>query len=137
MIGKNLSNTERKDQLITGVDIVNVNRINKILLENREQFYGKIFTVEEIDYIDEKGHKSTTVSGLFAAKEAVSKALGTGIGVLGWKDVEILHKSNGKPYINFTDRGRRIMEDLGIREIQISISHEIDYAIAFAVGYTS
>lgn len=137
MIEKNLNNTGRKDQLITGVDIVNVNRINRILLENREQFYNKIFTSQEINYIEEKGNKPTTVSGLFAAKEAVSKAIGTGIGVLGWKDIAILHESTGRPYIDLTERGRKIMEDLGIGEIQISISHETEYAIAFAVGYRS
>lgn len=126
---------DKKNQLTTGVDMVSVNRINKILQEKRQQFYQKIFTKNEIDYIEKKGHKSTTVSGLFAAKEAVSKALGTGIGALGWKDMEILHEAGGKPYINFIGEGQKIMDDLGIGEIQISISHETDYAIAFAVGY--
>ena len=135
MIEKSLSNVKTGNQLTTGVDIVNVARINKILLDNRGQFYNKIFTVEEINYIEEKGNKATTVAGLFAAKEAVSKALGTGIGVLGWKDVEILHEPIGRPYINFTKRGEKIADDLGIAELQISISHEKEYAIAFVVGY--
>lgn len=123
------------NQLITGVDIVNVARIDKILLDKRQQFYNKIFTIEEINYIEEKAHKSTTVAGLFAGKEAVSKALGTGIGVLGWKDIEILHEAKGRPYVNFTERGKKIADNLGIGEIQISISHETEYAIAFVVGY--
>lgn len=137
MIEKNLNNIKTGNQLITGVDIVNVGRIDKILLDNRQQFYNKIFTIEEINYIKEKGHKATTVAGLFAAKEAVSKALGTGIGVLGWKDVEILHEPKGRPYVNFTERGKKIADKLGIGEIQISISHETEYAIAFVVGYIS
>ena len=137
MIEKNLNNSKTGNQLITGVDIVNVARIDKILLDNRQQFYNKIFTPEEISYIEKKGHKATTVSGLFAAKEAVSKALGTGIGVLGWKDVEILHEPKGRPYINFTERGQKIMEEIGIGELQISISHEREYAIAFVVGFLS
>ena len=123
--------------MITGVDIVNVSRIDRILSDNRQQFYNKIFTIGEINYIEDKGHKSTTVAGLFAAKEAVSKALGTGIGTLGWKDIEILHEVKGRPYINFTQRGQKIIEKLSIGEIQISISHEIEYAIAFVVGYIS
>lgn len=135
MIGKNSGSLGKRDQLITGVDIVNINRIKKILLKNKDQFYNRIFTREEIGYIEKKGHRATTVSGLFAAKEAVSKALGTGIGSLGWKDVEVLHKPSGRPYINFTEYGTKIMEDLGIIEIQISISHDTDYAIAFVVGY--
>lgn len=137
MIEKNLSKRKTGNQLITGVDIVNVGRIDKILLDKRQQFYNKIFTIEEINYIAKKGHKSTTVAGLFAAKEAVSKALGTGIGVLGWKDVEILHEPKGRPYINFAEGGKKIADNLGVGEIQISISHEKDYAIAFVVGYIS
>ena len=135
MTEKNLDNIKIGNRLITGVDIVNVSRIAKILLNKRQAFYNKVFTIEEIKYIEGKGHKATTIAGLFAAKEAVSKALGTGIGVLGWKDIEILHEPEGRPYINFTEGGREIACNLGINELQISISHEIEYAIAFVVGY--
>lgn len=124
---------ENNNRLITGVDIVNVNRISRILIGKKDRFYEKIFTEKEIEYISKKGHKPTTIAGIFAAKEAVSKALGTGIGIVGWKDIEILHTSNGKPYVNFTMK--KIIDELGIVEIQLSISHEVDYAIAFVVGY--
>ena len=123
---------KNKGRLITGVDIVNVKRIERILLDRRDKFYKKIFTEKEIDYIDKKAHKVTTVAGIFAAKEAVSKALGTGIGAIGWKDIEILHRSNGGPYVNIPDEIRQRLE---IEEIQLSISHETEYAIAFVVGY--
>lgn len=123
----------KPDRLITGVDIVNVNRIKKILNSKKEKFYEKIFTEREIEYITRKGHKATTVAGNFAAKEAISKALGTGIGSIAWKDIEILREVTGKPYINF--RNKEIIDKFKIKEIQISISHETDYAIAFAVGY--
>lgn len=123
----------KPDRLITGVDIVNVNRIKKILNSKKEKFYENIFTEREIEYITRKGHKATTVAGNFAAKEAISKALGTGIGSIAWKDIEILREVTGKPYINF--RNKEIIDKFKIKEIQISISHETDYAIAFAVGY--
>lgn len=123
----------KPDRLITGVDIVNVNRIKRILNNKREKFYEKIFTKREIEYIIKKGHKPTTVAGNFAAKEAVSKALGTGIGTIGWKDIEILREDSGRPYIHF--KSREIIDRFKIKEIQISISHETDYAIAFVVGY--
>lgn len=123
----------KPDRLITGVDIVNVNRIKKILNSKREKFYEKIFTEREIEYITRKGHKATTVAGNFAAKEAISKALGTGIGSIAWKDIEILREVTGKPYINF--RNKEVIDKFKIKEIQISISHETDYAIAFVVGY--
>lgn len=123
----------KPDILITGVDIVNVNRIKKILNNKREKFYEKIFTKREIEYIIKKGHKPTTVAGNFAAKEAVSKALGTGIGTIAWKDMEILREYSGRPYIHF--KNQEIIDRFKIKEIQISISHETDYAIAFVVGY--
>lgn len=122
-------------KLTTGVDIVNVNRISKILLDRRESFYKKVFTENEIAYISRKGHKATTVAGIFAAKEAVSKAMGTGIGLIGWKDIEILQTDGGKPYVCLSDKGKNIASEHGIDDIQLSISHEIDYAIAFVVGY--
>lgn len=124
---------ESKNRLITGVDIVNVGRIEKILSNRRDKFYNKIFTEKEIEHITNKGHKPTTVAGIFAAKEAISKALGTGIGVIGWKDIEVLHAETGKPYVNFTRK--KIIDDFKIEEIQLSISHEVDYAVAFVVGY--
>lgn len=123
----------KPDRLITGVDIVNVNRIKKILNSKREKFYEKIFTEREIEYIITKGHKATTVAGNFAAKEAISKALGTGIGTIGWKDIEVLREDSGRPYINF--KNQEIINKFKIKEIQISISHETDYAVAFVVGY--
>lgn len=124
-----------KIKLTTGVDIVNVNRINKILLEKKDRFYNRVFTNKEIEYISKGGHKATTVAGIFAAKEAVSKAIGTGIGILGWKDMEILHMDSGKPYLNLSNKGKRILAEYKIQDIQLSISHEVDYAIAFVVGY--
>lgn len=124
---------DKQGRLITGVDIVNVNRIKIILNNKREKFYEKIFTKKEIEYIIKKSHKATTVAGNFAAKEAVSKALGTGIGSIGWKDIEVLREDSGRPYIHF--RNKEIVDKFKIKEIQISISHETDYAIAFVVGY--
>lgn len=132
---QNSNNRNRKEKLVAGVDIVNVNRIKKIISNKREKFYNKIFTKEEIEYIEKKGHKATTISGLFAAKEATSKALGTGIGHLGWKDLQTLHEESGKPYINFSEKGNKIIKDLGLVDIELTISHEKDYAIAFVIGY--
>ena len=124
-----------KKSLATGVDIVKISRITKILSSYKGKFYEKIFTEKEIEYISSKGNQSTTVAGTFAAKEAVSKVLGTGIGSIAWKDIEILRNLNGKPYVNVLGKGKMIMDDLGIDSIELSISHENEYAIAFAIGY--
>jgi NAD(P)H-hydrate epimerase len=126
-----------KRNLITGIDIVNVSRIRKILLEKRNKFYDKIFTEKEVEYITNNGHKATSVAGFFAAKESVSKVLGTGIGFVGWKDIEILHDDNGKPYVDMAENGRKVMKELNLDSIDISISHEEDYAVAIAIGHVN
>lgn len=117
-----------------GIDIVNVCRIKKILEDRKESFYNKILTEGEKKYVVEKEHSPNTVSGIFAAKEAISKVLGTGIGDVGWKDIEIYHDNNGKPNARFLGNGKNIARKLGINIIDISISHEREYAIAFAIG---
>lgn len=126
-----------KDSLTTGIDIVNVNRIREIISEKKDRFYDKLFTEKEIEYLSGKGNQPTSVAGLFAAKEAVSKAIGTGIGSVNWKDIEIIHDGNGKPYVNLMGKGKERTKELGIDNMELSISHEEDYAIAFVVGYLS
>lgn len=121
----------------TGVDIVKNSRIKNILDKSRDSFYRKIFTDNEIEYISSKNHNYKTVSGLFAAKEAVSKMLGTGIGEIGWKDIEILHNNKNKPYIYINQKMIKILDLLNVNTIELSISHEEEFAIAFAIGYLS
>lgn len=119
--------------LRTGVDIVQIDRIKKIIETKRESFYNKIFSDNEIDYIKIKNNNEQTIAGLFAAKEAISKVFGTGIGKISWKDFEILHDSNGKPYVMLPSN-LDIASDLGLKSVDISISHEKEYAIGFAIG---
>lgn len=118
-------------KLINGVDIVDVNRIRKILLERPDRFLEKIFTIREREYIEKKNYNAETISGLFAGKEAISKAIGTGIGLLSWQDMEILHESMGRPRIFIADE---ILKKYNIDSLEISISHERNYAIAFVIG---
>lgn len=119
----------------TGVDIVKVDRIEKILENKRKSFCRRIFTKDEINYIEKRNYNIKTVSGLFAAKEAVSKAIGTGIGQIGWKDIEIIHNSKGKPIVKLSSKGWNKITNFKINTFDISISHEEEYAIAFVIGY--
>lgn len=119
----------------TGVDIVNSLRIKKILDNKSAGFYRRVFTLKEIEYIEYKNHDYKTVAGLFASKEAVSKVLGTGIGIIGLKDIEILHYEKGKPYVVLNDKLMEGLNRIGLNAIDISISHDGDYSIAFAAGY--
>ncbi len=121
----------------TGVDIVDIYRLKNILKDKQEDFYDRIFTEREISYIRDKNHSPKTVAAIFAAKEAVSKALGTGIGQVGWKDLEILHDGNGKPYVVLSKDGIELAKKLDIDTFDISLSHEERYAIAFVIGYGS
>ena len=118
----------------TGIDIVKVSRIEKIVDSKGDSFFNKIFTTGEIEYINGKKQSPQTISGLFASKEAVSKLLGRGIGLVNWRDIEIFHTEYNKPYVSLHGQGESLKKTMGIDEIHLSISHEKDYAIAFVLG---
>ena len=116
--------------MITGVgtDIVEVFRIEKSM--QNERFLADYFTNAENDYFKLKKYNPQTVSASFAAKEAVSKALGTGFLGFSLKDIEILHDEKGKPYVNLYNNAKKLA-DGGI--FNLSLSHTKDFAVAFAV----
>lgn len=122
------------ENISTGIDIVDIKRIKELLNKNERRFLNKIFTDIEIEYIENKGIKANTIAGMFAAKESVSKLIGSGIGEINWKDIEIYHEKSGKPYIYINVKLRERLEALNIGDIDISISHEKEYALAIAVG---
>ena len=115
-----------------GVDIVQVDRIARSI-EN-QKFLDKIFTDGEKKYLAKKNFNHQTAAGLFAAKEAVSKSLGTGILGFNITDIEIIKDEFDKPEILLHNNALQISKSKGIDKINISISHEKDYAIAFAVS---
>ncbi|WP_077369790.1 NAD(P)H-hydrate dehydratase [Anaerosalibacter sp. Marseille-P3206] len=117
-----------------GIDIVKINRIERIMDKNGERFLNKVFTTDEIEYIKNKKENIATISGIFASKEAVSKLLGTGIGKVSWKDIEVYHDFFGKPLIILHGNAYIRMKEKLIQNIHLTISHEREYAIAFAVG---
>jgi len=104
-----------------GIDIVSINRIEKIYNKYKEKFTNKIFTSNEIQEAIEKGHFMQSLSGKFSAKEAFIKASNKKIYNL--KDIEVLSNMDGKPYINFENKKYNLL----------SISHEKDYAIAVVI----
>ena len=118
-----------------GIDIVKISRIKNILDKNIESFCRKIFTEKELEYVENKNKNPRTISGLFACKEAVSKLLGTGIGTIGWKDIEILHTNKDKPYVSSNPIINSQLNLLYLNSIEVSISHEDEYAIAIAIAF--
>ena len=115
-----------------GIDIVEIERLEKALQRNK-RFLDKLFTKEEIDYFKSKGLKTETIAGNFSAKEAISKALGTGIRNFNFKDIEILRDKKGKPIVKTYNNLRKICIDYNVLEIKVSISHSKNYAVANAI----
>lgn len=115
-----------------GVDIIEIERI-KNLLESNPRFLDKIFTKNEIDYFESKGFKVETIAGNFAAKEAVSKSIGTGIRTFNFSDIEVLRNDLGKPIVKTYNNLKQICIDYNVLEIKVSISHCKEYAVANAM----
>ena len=115
-----------------GVDIVQVDRIQKNI--EKQKFIDKVYTEKEKEYLTKRQLNPQTAAGLFAAKEALSKTLGTGISGFSITDIEIVKDEFNKPEILLHNNALKISKDKGIDKINISISHEKDYAIAFAVA---
>ena len=116
--------------LTTGVDIIEISRIRDVLNSYQSRFLKRIFTDVEIAYCRGRAHN---LAGRFAAKEAIMKALGTGIRGVGWKDIEISRKESGAPYVLLHGRAARRADILGLKDVSLSISHSRDYAVAFVV----
>ncbi|GIM31226.1 MULTISPECIES: holo-ACP synthase [Paraclostridium] len=115
-----------------GIDIVEIERIENIL-KNKKRFLNKIFTDEEIKYFESKNFRSETIAGNFSAKEAISKAFGTGIKNFNFDDIEVLRDKNGKPIVKTYNNLRQMCIDYNVLEIQVSISHSENYAVANAM----
>lgn len=116
-----------------GTDIIEVDRIEKAI-EKTSSFFDKIYTAKEQAYYKEKHKRVETLAGFFSAKEAVSKALGTGFRSFGMKDIEIIPNALGKPQVYLYNQAKELAEQLGIKDIHISISHCRSYATAFAIA---
>lgn len=118
-----------------GVDIIEIERINKSLKRFPGQFEEKVFTQNEIDYCRSKADPSKHFAGRFAVKEAVMKSLGKGMGQsMDWKDMEVLNKESGQPVLRIQGRGKDLFDNLRLKEILISISHSDSHAVGQAIA---
>lgn len=117
----------------TGIDIIEVERIREAV-EKNDKFLEKIFAPTELKYIAERQNNVETIAGLFAAKEAISKALGYGIREYGWQDLIIDHDEFGKPLVKLNQKANLIAEQKGIGLVEISITHLKENAMAIAIA---
>lgn len=113
-----------------GTDIIKIERLKKALQRWGTRLERRVFTSKEIDASFGRG-RVTYLAGRFAAKEAVSKSLGTG-GY--WQDIEVLSGKNKQPYIVLQRKLKRIADRKEVKKILISLSHDRDYAIAQAIA---
>ena len=115
-----------------GNDIIEIERIEKAI--SKEGFKNKIYTQRELENIKKRGNRAETYAGVFSAKEAISKAIGTGVSEFSLIDLEILNDDLGKPYVVVSEKLDKIIkskkEDY---QIEISISHSKKYATAMAI----
>ncbi|NLZ28298.1 MAG: holo-ACP synthase [Firmicutes bacterium] len=119
----------------TGIDIVSVERVRRIMTRFPERFRERVFTDKEMEYIGRrKGDTVPLFAARFAAKEAVLKAVGCGIGPAALKEVEVVSRTGCPPRIILHGNAGAIASQRGIGEIMVSISHERNLACAQAVA---
>ncbi|HBM16015.1 MAG TPA: ACP synthase [Lentisphaeria bacterium] len=117
-----------------GIDIVSIKRIRRAEKIHGDKFIKRVYTDSEIDESKKLSNASHYFAGRWAAKEAVSKALKTGItSDCGWKDIEIYNEKNGSPSCRLSGKALNTAKKLGMTNILVSISHERKNICALAV----
>ena len=118
----------------TGIDLIEVARVASAHEKHGERFLQRILRPAEIAYCLSYKSPAPFLAARFAAKEAVSKAFGTGIGAqLGWQDIEICRKESGEPFILLHDKALQLLATRGAQLVHITISHTATHATALAI----
>ncbi len=117
-----------------GIDIIEVARIEASYQKFGERFLNRILLPGEISYCLSHRAPGPFLAARFAAKEAVSKAFGTGIGAqLGWQEIEVARKDSGEPYVILHDKAQNLLQARGARALLLSLSHTQAHAAAVAI----
>lgn len=118
----------------TGIDIIEVARIEASHEKFGERFVQRILCPAEIAYCLAHKRPAPFLAARFAAKEAISKAFGTGIGAqLGWQDMEVGRKESGEPFVILHENGKKLLAERGARIVHLSLSHTDQHASAVAI----
>ena len=117
--------------LVTGVDIVEIHRVDRIVEIYGARFLSRIYTDREVAYA--RG-RAPQLASRFAAKEAVMKALGTGVRGVKWRDIEVVRDPGGPPRICLHGSALNKFDNMGLDSLAVSLSHSQEYAVAFVVG---
>ena len=114
-----------------GIDVIEIARVRKVLERLPKRFLERVYSREEVAFC--RG-RVPELAARFAAKEAVMKALGTGARGLAWREIEVLPNQRGKPLVYLHGNAAKRAETIGLRGIDISLTHSHDLAIATVVG---
>src|SRR5690242_14211812 len=117
--------------LSSGIDLIEIERVREAIARHGDKFTARIFTEHERQEC--KG-RIPSLAGRFAAKEAVAKALGTGIGDVSWKEIEILGDEQNAPKLTLTGMAESKAKELGLTSWSVSISHSQSHSVAFVVA---
>ena len=117
--------------LRTGIDLVEIERLQYLIQRYGERFLNRVYTPQELV---ELGDNYASLAGRFAAKEAVSKALGTGIGVVAWHEIEVLRGTEREPVLHLHGTAAQLASQLKLNNWSLSLSHSHTHAIAMVVA---
>ncbi|MDK1082222.1 MAG: holo-ACP synthase [Anaerolineae bacterium] len=117
--------------LRTGVDLIEISRIEEVISRHGKRYLERIYTPAELDLC---GKRIECLAGRFAAKEAVSKALGCGIGDVDWKEIEILGDELNAPVLHLHGKASQMAKKLGLKSWSVSLSHSRNQTVAFVVA---
>lgn len=122
--------------LRTGIDLLDIDRLNSLAPAIRSRFMKRVFTDRELAQAKDA---IASLAGLFCAKEAVSKALGCGIGAISWQEIEILSDTRGAPWVTLSGKAARLAEEMGLSTWSVSITHtrQVAAATVTAIGFTA
>jgi holo-[acyl-carrier protein] synthase len=118
-------------KLATGVDLIEIARIEEVIARHGKHYLERIYTPAELDYC---GQRTESLAGRFAAKEAVAKALGSGIGDVNWKEIEVLGDEQNAPTLTLHGMAEQKAKELGLTTWSVSISHSQSHSVAFVVA---
>jgi len=117
-----------------GIDIVAISRIRRAAARSGGRFLTRVFTEREREHCLARSDPHPCLAARFAAKEAVLKALGSGVANCHWQDVEILQTTSGMPVVRLSGGAAAIARALGVEQVLVSLAHEKEHAVAFAVA---